>query len=118
MDGMFSSRIRPRIGGSHNAGYAGHHRHMAASLLVEVFQSHPGQADDGENIQIEHLPVHLQLDVVPLGPLGSAGVVDEDVNPSEMADGVVEVRLVRLDVGHVHRNDQHILDGQLFLGQF
>ena len=75
--------LRPRVGpGKGSPGLARgarHDRDGAAAVGDQVREDEPGQVDDGEDVEVEHVLVHLDVDLLPLGPLTLARVVEHDV---------------------------------------
>lgn len=69
-----------------------------------------------KNVQLEEFAIHLDADIVPVGPLRSAGIVDQDVQGLELIDYHVEVIVVMIYIQHIHLQHVDIVRSESTIG--
>lgn len=109
MQRMFTPSVSGRKRHPNNPRNAGRNGDVSRPLGVKEPHGDPAQVERGEHVQLEHVPVHVYVDVLPQRALRATGVVDENVDGAEMADGRVEVALVQMELRDVHFYDEHVV---------
>ena len=79
MQGVLRTRVRSRKWGSDLSGRTGDDSEGTLASFDEVRQYEAGQVDNGEDVEVEEVPVHLYVGVLPSRSLTLAGVVNHYV---------------------------------------
>lgn len=74
--------------------------------------------NDRENVELEQLPIHVDVDFVPLSALRPPSIIHQDVERSKVTNDSIETFLMERELQHVQRNDENIFGAQRALGQW
>ena len=83
MQGVLGARVRPGERDPGLSGRTGDNGKGALAAPEEVRQDEAGQVDDGEDVNVEDVAVHLDIGVLPPRSLTLAGVVNHYVQLRE-----------------------------------
>ena len=79
MQGVLRTRVRPGKWGPDLSGRTGDDGEGALATPEEVRQYEAGQVDDGEDVDVKYVAVHLNVGVLPARSLTLARVVNHYV---------------------------------------
>lgn len=103
MERMLGTGVGTGVRGPDKARRTARHHQVALHRVAgEKVERHTGQIDHGKHIQLEQLPVDLDVDRAPLGPLRASRIVHQNVDRFEVVQHHVEVIVVVVQMEHIH----------------
>jgi hypothetical protein len=107
LEGEFRRAVRAEAGRRDLTADAGHLHDRAAALSPHVREHGAGERHRGEKVQLEQRPQLVFGRLLDRTYLRPAGVVDQDVDPTEFLDRLIDGAETLLWVGDVKRNRVH-----------